>query len=292
MRIISSHKVPENIGQIRFLDYLLYHFKDKLTRNRTKKLIKAGKLLLDGCSVESGRYVQPGQLIEWIGDDTQPTRQYERKLNILFEDDYLAVIEKPAGLPVSGNFFRNVQNTLTFNLQPSSSDDALAVLRPVHRLDSQTSGLLLIAKTNQMVNKLGKLFENKQVQKTYTALVSGTIPVNEIINKPIDGKEAITRVEVIETIPSKKYCNITHLILHPLTGRTHQLRIHLSGEGFPIIGDKLYSHPNLLYKGKGLFLSAVGLSFKHPITSDLMGFSLKTPNKFYALIKRAKSGNI
>lgn len=290
MKLPEQHIVPANIERIRLLDYVLRSIPAVVSRNNAKNLIKKGLLLIDGKKAETGWYVNPGQVISIYGNDDRPVKKvFNLPLNILFEDDYLAVIYKPAGFGVSGNYFRTIENALPFNLKPSPLSDKLERPRAVHRLDNQTSGLLIVSKTQKSRIELGNQFEQKQVSKVYQAIVIGKLPTTGIIEAPIDGKEAVTEFKMLHVSNSNRYKHLTLVELKPLTGRTHQLRIHLSGLGHPVLGDKLYVGSHLFFKGKGLFLSAIKLDFIHPIVGTLMHFETGTPAKFLSLLKREQA---
>lgn len=278
--------VPEGVEGIRFIEFALIHIPTLKTRNGTKKAIKKGELLLNGEVVESGRFVNAGDLIEHRVIEAEPKRIFQLKIPVIYEDDWLAVINKPAGYGVSGNYFRTIENALPFNLKKSTQVDSLPFFKAVHRLDNQTSGLLIIAKTTETRIKLGEQFEKKQVQKIYHAIVHGEINGSGVMDEPIDEKPALTFYEPVKQVDSVKYKKLTLLKLKPQTGRTHQLRIHCSKMGNPILGDKLYSPETELFKGKGLFLAALALKFEHPISQRVLFFEMDLPHKFEALLAR------
>ncbi len=288
MKIIESHTVPPNTPPARFSDYVNGLFQSLPSRKGARKAIEKGAVLLDGKPAETGRFIRPGQRIEVVELITKPRKILELKLPVIYEDDHLAVINKPGGIAVSGNFFRTVENALPHNLQPSPLLDAYQYPRPVHRLDSPTSGLLIIAKTVTASLHFNTLFEQKNIQKRYQAVAIGKLPENGIINFPIEEKDALTKYEHVRIVPSLKNKFLTLVNLFPQTGRTHQLRIHLSQSGYPILGDKLYGRENMIFKGKGLFLCAVELSFQHPTTHKTTNLSIHPPNKFNLLMQREK----
>lgn len=246
-----------------------------------KKAIKRGEVYIDGVKGETGTWIKTGQKIELIEIDKKPAKIYQFELPIIYEDEELAVINKPAGIVVSGNQFHTVQNALLHNLTISKSVDRLQLPKSVHRLDHATSGLLLIAKTASATINLSRQFENKSIQKRYQAIVFGQLtPSKGVIEENIDNKKAITKYEVVKTIPSLKTGYLSLLNLYPKTGRTHQLRIHLETLGHSILGDKLYGKNVPLLKGKGLFLCAVELTFTHPKSEEVLNFQINPPNKF------------
>lgn len=282
----QDYIVHESAESLRLLDYVIQFVPAVLSRNGAKKAIKSGCILLNGKPAEGSRFLKVGDKIAFVPSDPVPSKVFKLSLPVVYEDDYLAVINKPAGFGVSGNYFRTIENALPFNLQPSLQADALISPRAVHRLDNQTSGLLLVAKTATARIHLGNQFEQKSVCKTYFALVAGALSAKENIDFPVDSKEAFTEFEVIQQVDSVKYKKISLVKLVPQTGRTHQLRIHLSQLGYPIIGDKLYTKNTPVLRGKGLFLAALELSFMHPISNEYLRFKLELPHKFSAFLNK------
>jgi RluA family pseudouridine synthase len=290
MELINSYIVPKNALPVRITEYILHLGEEFLqeipTRNYVKKLIKKGNIKIDGEVVSTASIVRPGQEIELYKTDQKPLKTYKLKISVIYEDDYLAVLNKPAGIIVSGNRFRTVENALLHNIKVSSQPDALHLPRPVHRLDALTSGLLLIAKTRKVRQNLGEILAARQIIKTYQAIVIGRIQINGRITAPVNGQAAITEYNLLKNVHSLKCDWLSLLELRPLTGRTHQLRIHLAGLGFPILGDNLYGSEKLLFKGKGLFLSATGLEFYHPVTGEELQLKIEAPTKFAIHLER------
>ncbi len=158
--------------------------------------------------------------------------------------------------------------------------DALNWTLPVHRLDNQTSGLLIIAKTKLARKNLGLAFENKTIEKTYQAVVIGSAPENGQVDKPIEEKKSVSNFVKLKTVKSLKNEFLSLLELKPKTGRTHQLRIHCASLELPILGDKLYGREGLVLKHKGLFLTAVSITFAHPRSNKIISVTIPTPYKF------------
>jgi len=230
--------------------------------------------------------VQYGQVIDLLETPQSQPKIFELELEVLFEDHFMAAIHKPAGFSVSGNAYKTIYNSLPYNLKKSSEPDALPWPTPVHRLDNQTSGILLIAKTKTAQIALGNQLENHTIQKKYCAVVIGKVLSKGKIKTPIEDKTAQTDFEVVTVVNSLRFEHLSLLNVFPKTGRTHQIRIHLASIGHPIFGDKLYVEEKMLHKGKGLFLCACEISFLHPKTSEEINLKIAPPYKFESLFLR------
>lgn len=285
MPILDEHIVPDGVSNLRLVDYLPGKFQLLPSKSSVKKAIKRSQIYIDETLAVGSRWVTPGQCIQ-LKEVLSKPKIFELPLEIVYEDEHMAIIIKPAGIPVSGNEFKTVQHALLFNLAPSAENDALQIPRPVHRLDVPTSGMLIIAKTSRSVIKLGRQLESKQIIKRYRAIVAGKTPVSGEIDLPINNQSAISEFVTINQVRSLKTDWLSLVDLFPQTGRTHQLRIHMANHGFPIVGDKMYVKEAPLLKGKGLFLAAVGLRFLHPITEELLDIATNQPDKFDALLSR------
>jgi 23S rRNA pseudouridine1911/1915/1917 synthase len=288
VRLIETHLVPGDAPRLRLSDYLPGRLQFLLSRKSIKKAIKQGVVLVDGRTGHTGDWVLPGQLINVYSPDTSPPRPLDIDVVIVYEDDYLLAINKPAGLTVSGNKYHTVVNAIQGKSQMSDQPDALPWPHPVHRLDAATSGLLLLAKTQGAQIGLGLLFEIRQIKKTYQAIVCGKAPAEGIIEQELDAKSALTSFQKLQEVPSLKTGFLSLLELFPQSGRTHQLRRHLSGIGLPILGDKLYTPDDRpLLKHKGLFLCAVKLEFIHPMLKTPLAIETSAPDKFGIIMKRS-----
>ena len=278
MQIIASHKVPELIKSIRLQEYGVGIFQTNPTKSGFKKAIKKGLVFVNGKLASTGLFITGKETIE-LFESKDNRKEFLFALEVLFEDDFLAVIYKPAGILVSGNSFATIDNALSQNLKPSSQKDAVKP-RPVHRLDYPTSGLLLIGKTNSTIIVLNKMFENKEIQKTYHAITIGKMNNSGTINFAIDNKDSLTEFKVLDSVKSKRFGFLNLVELKPKTGRKHQLRKHLKALGNPILGDKDYYLDNSILKGKGLYLHASTLEFLHPITKEKNLITKELPKKF------------
>ena len=283
MSLKEIHIVTDEVVPIRLQEYGVGIFQKIPTKSSLKKAIKKELLYVNGKVASTATMIAGGETIEYrhVLENDSKTR-LKLKLEVVYEDDYLAVINKPAGILVSGNGFKTVANALEQNLKCSHGIDFIKP-QPVHRLDYATTGLLLIGKTGIVITALNKLFEHKKIQKTYYAVTIGAMELNGIINDPIDGKPASSSFEVVQSVPSERFKFLNLLKLSPHTGRRHQLRKHLWIKGNPILGDATYFKEGLQLKGKGLYLHASSLQFIHPITKEELQIVSNVPARFKKL---------
>ena len=281
MQVLEIHIAPPQETTIRLQEYAVGIFQTITTRSAVKKAIKKELILVNGEIGNTAQFINEGDEIALL-EEPPKHKAFDLKLEVLFEDEYLAIINKPAGIAVSGNSFATINNALSNNLQPSKQEDAVRP-RPVHRLHYPTSGLLLIGKTSTSIQQLSKLFEQKDIQKTYHAVTIGKMDREGTISSPIDDKEALTQYWLLSFQSSQRFTRLNLLELSPKTGRRHQLRKHLSSLGNPILGDKEYGTEGLILKGKGLYLHASRLEFMHPFTKEIMDVHCELPKRFLKL---------
>ena len=280
MQLAETHYAIKQEKPIRFQEYGVGVFKTIPTKSGIKKAIKKEFIFIDGVLATTSKYISGGEKIELFESENSSTfERLKLDLEVLFEDSYLAIIYKPAGILVSGNRFVTIANGLTQNLKKSNQLDAVRP-QPIHRLDYPTSGLLLIGKTSSSINALSALFKNNEIQKTYFAITIGKMEENGEMNFHIDEKIALTQFDVLRTVVSKRFTFLNLVKLSPKTGRKHQLRKHLSFIGNPILGDKEYFKEGLVLNGRGLYLHASALDFIHPFTKDTISITKENPKKF------------
>ena len=269
-------------------------------KNVIEKLIDEKCVLVNGKEVKASYKVCLNDEIE-INDtlkkesDIKPVKM---QLNIVYEDDDLMIINKPSGLvvhPGAGNYDNTLVNgLLNYTNNLSSVDD----VRPgiVHRLDKDTSGLMVVAKNNKCHELLSEMFKNHEVKRTYYALVCGVVPYNKgTVDVPLkkdetkfdrvcaseDGKKAITHFTVL-----KRYNDYTLLSLNLETGRTHQIRVHMAYMGYPVYNDPVYNNRKATEFGQ--FLHSKEIDFIHPISGKRLHFECELPKEFKDFIDNLK----
>ncbi|WP_420551266.1 RluA family pseudouridine synthase [Tenacibaculum aiptasiae] len=280
MKHIETHKVPLLETPIRLQEYAVGIFKTIPTKSGIKKAIKKELVFVNGKIASTALFIRGNETIELFKIEQNSTvKKFNFSLEVLFEDEHLAIVYKPSGILVNGNSFATIDNSLEQNLTKSTLFDAVRP-RPVHRLDYPTSGLLLIGKTTSSITLLNQLFEKKNIQKTYHAISIGKMESIGEINSPIDSKNALTHYKTIQTVSSPRFTYLNLVELKPATGRKHQLRKHLLSLGNPILGDKEHCIKELVLNGKGLYLHASSLEFVHPFTNELINIKKELPKKF------------
>jgi len=263
----------------RLSDYAVGIFSAIPTRKGIKKAIDKGWVTINGKVGRTADFIYGGEELV-LSPESKVNYDNKIDLEILFEDDYLAIINKPAGITVSGNKSYTIQNALGYNLKPSSLADALSPAQLIHRLDHPTSGLIIAGKNRSSVVALSELFKNRTIQKTYHAIAIGNMSAAGTMTSPIDEKPSETTYKVIDQQFSDRFGQLNLVELHPKTGRKHQIRKHLHSIGHPILGDKEYFIEGLILNGKGLYLNASRLEFTHPQTGREIDIQNDLPEKF------------
>ncbi|MCK0148164.1 RluA family pseudouridine synthase [Arenibacter sp. F26102] len=281
--IISTteiHIVPKIPSPIRLQEYGVGIFIAAFTKSALKKALKKKFIKVNDAIATTATIIIGGERISLaIPKEVGPHKKLLFPLNVLFEDDYLAVIHKPGGIMVSGNSFKTIANALAQNIQRSTLSDATKP-QPVHRLDYATTGILLVGKTSSCIRALNRMFEDKKVEKTYYAVTIGEMNDEGIIISEIDGKKSQSNYKLIESVSSKRFGKLNLVLLKPRTGRRHQLRKHLSSINNPILGDATYGIEDLVLSGKGLYLHAYSLNFIHPFTNEQVYLKDEFPQRF------------
>ena len=269
-----------------------------LSRSRIKKLITQGEVTVDGRTPNAGFRLRIGQSVQMRVPDPVPTHMLPQSIpiEVVYEDDDLMVVDKPAGMPVHPGV-GHPDSTLV-NAILGISPEVAAVggtLRPglVHRLDKDTSGLVVVAKTDAAHASIADQLKSRSVDKVYVALVVGRLdPPEAIIEAPIgrdpdnrkkmaiveDGRTASTRYRTITSLPGCTYVDV-----RPKTGRTHQIRVHFAAIGHPVVGDATYGSPDPRVGRQFLHASRIG--FVHPATGDRVEFESTLPDDLRGLLE-------
>lgn len=276
-----------------------------LSRSQANEEIKKGTVLVNGKAAKAKYAVKVGDVITYeIPEDEILDYEAENiPLDIIYEDEDVAVINKPQGMvvhPSAGHTSGTLVNALMYHIKDLSTING--VMRPgiVHRIDKDTSGLLMIAKNDISHKALAEELKDKKSLRKYLAIVHGNLPNDRgMIEAPIGrsekdrkkqavtakGKEAVTRFQVLE-----RFGNYTLVELTLETGRTHQIRVHMAYIGHPVAGDPLYG-PRKTLKGQGQFLHARTLGFTHPRTGEVMTFTAEAPAIFQERLEELRQHN-
>ncbi len=274
-----------------------------LSRSSAQQLIADGLILVNSKEVNKKTTVKTGDCVEVsIPDPVHLSVEAENiPLDIVYEDDYLLVVNKPKGMvvhPAAGNYTGTLVNALLYHCGDSLSG-INGVIRPgiVHRIDKDTSGLLVVAKTDAAHKGLAEQIKEHSFTRIYHAVVVGNIKDDfDTIDAPIgrhpkdrkkqavtdkNSRNAVTHFEVLE-----RYNGFTFLKVKLETGRTHQIRVHMAYRGTPVAGDAVYGNPKKTYSLQGQCLNASVIGFVHPITGEYLEFQSELPEYFKDFIRR------
>lgn len=266
-----------------------------ISRSKIQKLISQEKILVNGNSVSNNYVVKSGDMI-YVDSNLDFSISVEKEdipLDVVYEDDYLLIVNKESGMvvhPAPGNYSKTLVNALLYRFSLSKND----TIRPgiVHRIDKDTSGLLVVAKDDKTHELLSNMIKNKEVERIYIALVDGIIPhetgtIDAPIGRDIDNrqkmkvtdinaKSAITHFRVI-----KRFYNSNQTLIECKleTGRTHQIRVHMAYIGYPIYNDPVYGKRKNT-TSFGQFLHSKSISFIHPITNEVIKKEVELPYEF------------
>jgi len=288
MRVVESHRVPDDAGRARINRYGRVAFSSLPSGKSVKKALKKGLIIADGTVCGEGGWVTPGQQLDLLENDTSGKKIYPIPVSVLYEDSHCAVVEKPQGLETTGSRFKTLENALPEHLAPSGHVDRLKWPRPAHRLDYGTGGLIAVAKTSSAMVGLSRQFENRKVVKRYRVIVIGRPPETGAVDVHLDGRDALTCYRLVASVPSLKNGYLSLLDVFPRTGRYRQIRRHLSGIGYPVLGDRDHGVKGMIFMGKGMFLYAVEMTFRHPVYGWKLNINTVEPPKFAKILSREK----
>ena len=295
--------VDEKDEGLRIDKYLTQIFEDK-SRSFIQGLIEKENVKVNDKLPKSNYKLRKSDEIEIIIPEPEILRVEAENIpiNILYEDEDVIVVNKQQGMvvhPAPGNYNGTLVNALLYHCKNLSSING--IIRPgiVHRIDKDTSGVLVIAKNDDAHNKLSEQLKNHSMKREYYALIEGRLKNDSgTIDKPLgrckkdrlkigideDGKRAVTHYEVLE-----RYNGYTLIKCVLETGRTHQIRVHMASIGFPLVGDPLYGFKRQKFKLEGQVLHAKTLGFIHPRSGEYMEFTSDLPNYFLQLLDKLRN---
>ncbi|MGN1116329.1 MAG: RluA family pseudouridine synthase [Candidatus Ornithomonoglobus sp.] len=274
----------------------------EISRSFAAKLAEEGKITVNGKAADKKTKLKAGDeiIIEIPEPETLKAQPQDIPLDIVYEDDYVIVVNKPQGMvvhPAPGNPDGTLVNGLLCHCSLSSIN---GVIRPgiVHRIDKDTSGLLIVAKTNEAHEALSAQLKERKALRKYNCLVNGNIKEDSgTVNKPIGrhptdrkkmaviagGRDAVTHFNVLERFGQY---TLVECVLE--TGRTHQIRVHMASIGHSIVGDPVYGAKKERFKTNGQLLHAKTIGFIHPATGELMEFDSELPRYFTEILDRLR----
>ena len=290
--------VDENDKKKR-LDKFLQEKDLNITRSYIKTLIEEGYVKVNEEKVKSGYSLKKDDVVDITikEDESCDINPENIPVDIVYEDDDIIIVNKPKGMvvhPANGNYTGTLVNALMYSHKDKLSS-INGSIRPgiVHRIDKDTSGILVVAKNDEAHKKLSSIFKVHDIKREYIALVKGIVKEDRLdINLPIgrsakdrkkmavtnkNSREAVTHIEVLERFYSS---NVTLVKATLETGRTHQIRVHMSYMHHPIVGDEVYGKKDPKFKVTGQMLHAKLLGFKHPTTNEYVEFESEIPEYF------------
>ena len=277
----------------------------KITRSYIKKLIEDGNITVNGKIEKSGYSLKEKDVVKVVlkDDVLLDVKAQDIPLDILFEDNDIIIVNKPKGMvvnPANGNYEGTLVNALMYSHEGKLSG-INGKIRPgiVHRIDKDTSGILVVAKNDKAHKKLSDVFKEHDIKREYIALVKGIVKEdNFTIDLPIgrsikdrkkmavtnkNSRKAVTHIEVLKRFYAS---NVTLVKATLETGRTHQIRVHMSYINHPLVGDEVYGKKDGKFKVTGQMLHAKTLGFNHPITGKYVEFQSNLPNEFLNIIDK------
>lgn len=295
--------IDENSVNCRLDVYLSQEFEDK-SRSYIQKLVDEGNITVNGKNKKSNYKLKIDDKITInLPELEELVIQPENiELDILYEDSDLIVINKHQGMvvhPAPGNYTGTLVNALVYHCKDLSGINGVARPGIVHRIDKDTSGILVIAKNDNAHKKLAEQLKEHSMKREYVALVEGIIKEESgMVDKPLGrhpkerikmaivsgGKRAVTHYEVVERFERN---TLVKCILE--TGRTHQIRVHMSYIGHPLVGDPVYGYKKQKFSLNGQMLHAKKLGFIHPTTEKYMEFESEIPDYFIDVLKKLRS---
>ncbi len=288
------------------IDKCICNYMDSLSRSYIQKIVKDGNVFVNDLPVKSNYKVKVDDKVRFIiPDNVEPDiPAQDIPLDIIYEDKDVLIVNKPKNMvvhPAPGHYEGTIVNAVMYHCKDALSG-INGVLRPgiVHRIDKDTTGSLIICKNDEAHNQIAAQLKEHSINRKYRAIVFGRVSQDEgVIDAPIgrhptdrkkmainhkNGKHAVTHYRVLE-----RFDKFTYIECKLETGRTHQIRVHMTSIGHPLLGDEVYSSAKSPYKVNGQTLHAMTLGFVHPSTKEYMEFEAPLPEYFEDILRKLRS---
>ena len=289
------------------IDKCICNYMDSLSRSYIQKIIKDGNVYVNDFPVKANYKVRVDDKVRFIiPDNVEPDiPAQDIPLDIIYEDSDVLIVNKPKDMvvhPAPGHYEGTIVNAVMYHCKDALSG-INGVMRPgiVHRIDKDTTGSLIICKNDEAHNYIAAQLKEHSINRRYRAIVWGRIKDDEgVIDAPIgrhpndrkkmainerNGKRAVTHYRVLE-----RFDKYTYIECRLETGRTHQIRVHMTSIGHPLLGDEVYSNTKSPYKVEGQTLHAMVLGFEHPSTKEYMEFEAPLPEYFEEILRKLRNG--
>ena len=299
-----SEIIVNSLDKLDRIDKFLME-KTEMSRSKIQKLIDDEKILVNDNLVKASYTIKEGDIINILEETNEVVDiiPEDIELDIIYEDDDLLVVNKPSGMvvhPAVGNYSGTLVNALMYHCNKLSKVNGSVRPGIVHRIDADTSGLLLVAKNDMAHNDLASQISEKSVIRKYVCLVHGVILEDSAtVDAPIgrdtsnrkrmcvtgdNSKDAVTHIRVLE-----RYSDSTLIECRLETGRTHQIRVHMEYIKHPVVNDPVYGYKRMDDKEFGQMLHAKEIGFVHPVTKEFLHFSVDVPDKFKEILEIYKN---
>lgn len=299
-------EIDENIGER--IDKFLNKVNVEFTRSFVQKLIEDNKVLVNGKAIKASYKIKENDIIDVLDVEIKELEVLPEdiELDIVYEDEHIIIINKEKGMivhPGNGNYTGTLVNALMYSHKDKLSQ-INGTIRPgiVHRIDKDTSGIIVVAKTDKAHKMLSETFKAHDIKRKYIAIVKGILDKDNIkIDLPIgrsvqdrvkmavtekNSRNAVTYIKVLERFKESNYTLVEATLE---TGRTHQIRVHMSYIGHPLLGDEVYGSSKNEFGVKGQMLHAKLLGFNHPITNEYIEFIKDEPEEFKQILEKLRN---
>jgi len=291
IKIWNHH--PHDSERKRLQEAVIGQFDELPSRKSVKRAIQNGNIFVNNKPSKTSTWVSLGdeirltiKSINFFNIGQQKKSEISKQITVVYEDDFIAIVVKPGGLVTNGNMKLTLEKLASIILISSILPDKHDSPKTAHRIDKSTHGLVIVSKTISASKALNSSFSLGKIKKQYKALVQGNMTFERCdIRVLIDSKHATTWTQKTGILSWPIHGETTFINIDLKTGRTHQIRRHLSMIGHTIVGEEIY-HSGIRFSGQGLFLACTELSFPHPNTGEIISFTTKLPRKFKRILSK------